>query len=70
MKTSRRLYQADIGKGVGIRAMYNKTKIWHWLYLDYIGTDDAIRDALKDAVLVEEQVLKALDVGCGPKQVQ
>lgn len=56
-------------KKIEVRRIYNKKSILHWAYLDYLGTDKAIKNSLINAIHGKNTKLKALDVGCGPNQV-
>ena len=51
-----------------MRSLYNKKTILHWAYLDYLGTDKAIRNSIRKTLSGRNTELKALDVGCGPNQ--
>ena len=56
-------------KQIDPRFCYNKTQFWHWAYLDYFGTDRAVRRSIENSTTATKTELKVLDIGCGPHQV-
>ena len=54
---------------VDLRFCYNKSQIWHWAYLDYVGTDWEIKNSIENSKLSINHEPRALDVGCGPQQI-
>jgi SAM-dependent methyltransferase len=54
---------------VDLRLCYNKTQIWHWAYLDYVGTDREVENSIENAKPSRNLEPRALDVGCGLQQI-
>jgi SAM-dependent methyltransferase len=54
---------------VDLRFYYNKSRIWHWAYLDYVGTDWEVKNSIENSKPRRNHEPRALDVGCGVQQI-